>query len=507
LCLVTYFSLSIIAYKDFGPTSDEWTERRAAENLVRYLSQPATFETITDSDYRDPIDYPLGHHPLVTKYQRSYQLMQFFLNPNGYYEWDHLINLGFGSLYFLLGYSVFYIAYKSVWKSLVSVLFLAITPRIVGDIPANSKDMPFAIMYLASLAAIYIFSIKQHNTYVKIFLLGTIFGLMQTFRTVGFSIYIVYLIYYFYFFWISRVNFDKKMIFNFFAELLIIGIFSLFISISIFPWLGANFYANFFALLLDAKSYQNWDDTIFFDGEFLMKAERPWYYLYTWIFITTPVFILGMLGVFPIFIKKLFKDKLFSILFIALIVNLSLYTFLQPVIYNALRHFLYLLPILVLIAAIIFVNLLDSIKTPLYRLILILLLAFNTGTVVYNFITLHPYQYIYFNELVGGLPGANGRYELDYWGATYKEATEWLVENHELTHENFIRPCNNTFSIDYYSQREFFLTYGDHSKATHTICDVDNERKLNLKGNILFEVKRQGVVLNRVWENASTETK
>lgn len=34
----------------------------------------------------------------------------------------------------------------------------------------------------------------------------------------------------------------------------------------------------------------------------------------------------------------------------------------------------------------------------------------------------HPYQYLVFNALVGGVPGAAGRFELDYWGLAFREA-------------------------------------------------------------------------------------
>ena len=42
---------------------------------------------------------------------------------------------------------------------------------------------------------------------------------------------------------------------------------------------------------------------------------------------------------------------------------------------------------------------------------------------------LHPYEYVYFNELVGGFKGAYGRFETDYWAASLKEAVEWLKDN------------------------------------------------------------------------------
>ena len=41
---------------------------------------------------------------------------------------------------------------------------------------------------------------------------------------------------------------------------------------------------------------------------------------------------------------------------------------------------------------------------------------------------LHPYHTVYFNLLAGGTQGAAGRYELDYWGNSYREATAILVD-------------------------------------------------------------------------------
>jgi hypothetical protein len=41
-------------------------------------------------------------------------------------------------------------------------------------------------------------------------------------------------------------------------------------------------------------------------------------------------------------------------------------------------------------------------------------------------IRLHPYEYIYYNRLVGGVHGAFRNYELDYWGTSYREAAAYL---------------------------------------------------------------------------------
>jgi hypothetical protein len=44
-------------------------------------------------------------------------------------------------------------------------------------------------------------------------------------------------------------------------------------------------------------------------------------------------------------------------------------------------------------------------------------------------ITYHPYQLSYFNELVGGIKGAYGKYDMDYWGISQKKAVQWVNEN------------------------------------------------------------------------------
>ncbi len=40
----------------------------------------------------------------------------------------------------------------------------------------------------------------------------------------------------------------------------------------------------------------------------------------------------------------------------------------------------------------------------------------------------HPYYYLYYNQFVGGLKGAYGNYETDYYYHTMREGAEWLQE-------------------------------------------------------------------------------
>ncbi len=41
-------------------------------------------------------------------------------------------------------------------------------------------------------------------------------------------------------------------------------------------------------------------------------------------------------------------------------------------------------------------------------------------------IELHPYEYTHFNRLSGGVSGARGRFMIDYWGLSFKQAAHAL---------------------------------------------------------------------------------
>jgi hypothetical protein len=43
-------------------------------------------------------------------------------------------------------------------------------------------------------------------------------------------------------------------------------------------------------------------------------------------------------------------------------------------------------------------------------------------------VRLHPYEYIFANQFAGGVRGAYGRYESDYWGSSFKEAAQKIQD-------------------------------------------------------------------------------
>lgn len=96
--------------------------------------------------------------------------------------------------------------------------------------------------------------------------------------------------------------------------------------------------------------------------------------------------------------------------------------------FSGLRHFLFVVPPLAVLAGIGFHLSLDAVERR-GRNIARLAYAALTACLIWpagTLIALHPYEYLYFNGLVGGLKGADRRYDTDYWVNLMPEAVQAL---------------------------------------------------------------------------------
>ena len=87
------------------------------------------------------------------------------------------------------------------------------------------------------------------------------------------------------------------------------------------------------------------------------------------------------------------------------------------------RHVLFILPpIAVLSAVVIHKILLITKDSQLLKISFVLSSVLYLVLHVAYMVQLHPYQYVYYNRLIGGLNGAYLRFETDYWALSYREA-------------------------------------------------------------------------------------
>jgi hypothetical protein len=69
-------------------------------------------------------------------------------------------------------------------------------------------------------------------------------------------------------------------------------------------------------------------------------------------------------------------------------------------------------------------------KQHLAMIGLVLVILVAQLQVIQDMSDLHPYEYMYFSPLIGGVPGANGQYEMDYYGVCNKPAAQWLAHHY-----------------------------------------------------------------------------
>jgi hypothetical protein len=93
----------------------------------------------------------------------------------------------------------------------------------------------------------------------------------------------------------------------------------------------------------------------------------------------------------------------------------------RPPLYDGMRHFLFVAPPIFVFAALALDLAFERIRRSGVRMA-VAILVIVPGLI--GIVGLHPYEYTYFNALVGGTGGAFRHYETDYWLTCYKEAVQ-----------------------------------------------------------------------------------
>ncbi len=99
----------------------------------------------------------------------------------------------------------------------------------------------------------------------------------------------------------------------------------------------------------------------------------------------------------------------------------------QPAMYNGIRHFVFVLPPLAVLGGLAGAWVIERLRQPLVVAGAAALICIGLALSVVAMARLHPYEYTYFNELAGGVAGARERYMLDYWGLSFKQASQALA--------------------------------------------------------------------------------
>jgi hypothetical protein len=245
-----------------------------------------------------------------------------------------------------------------------------------------------------------------------------------------------------------------------------------------------------------------WDRNVVFNGTIYTASELPRGYLPFFLAaqFTEPVMILAGIGLIIGLRKSLIKTinwKLLLVITAWILLPLSYVLLKHPNLYNNSRQFLFITPPLFILAGIGLEKVLSKLNISITKVLVVCAVLLPGVVALFQ---LHPYQYIYYNQFVGGVHSAFRNYEIDYWATSSAEATKYL---------NQIAPENSKIIVWIYpSIVEFYaredLVIISQKDVTQNISYYDfaiinsqfDADILNLQSSpSLYTIERNGAIL------------
>lgn len=186
----------------------------------------------------------------------------------------------------------------------------------------------------------------------------------------------------------------------------------------------------------------------------------------------------------------------------------------RPALYNGLRHFVFLIPPFAVLGGLAAAWLIDRAgrQGKLTTTVVCIFLAGGVALPAVDMARLHPYEYVYFNPLAGGIRGAEGRYMLDYWGLAFKQSAEALKE--KLAARGETKPAGRAWRVAVCGpQPPARVALGEGFETTDDPHGADFEMRLgtfycrDLRAPVLAEIIREDVLFARVYDLRGLDVK
>ncbi len=420
---------------DYGVTGDEFTQKTYGDLLDKHFE--------TGGNYVLEGGKHKGENALTMKPNLKYYGGLFdFIATKIYnftggdpYATRHWFNafIGFLLMFFtgLVGKEV-----SGSWKvGFLALLMIALSPRIFGHSMNNPKDIPFATAYIFTLLHLLRF-VKQlprpgAKTIVYLMIgigasIGIRIGGLLSVAYLGLFTGIAFL-------WEPYL---RKQLTNIqtLGRIVFYGVLIAFVGFLIgimnWPYALQDPIAHSLKALEEMSNFDTGIQMLY-AGKHYWSDQLPWYYIPKWMLMAAPIAILLGAALFtPVALfNKNRKTLLVGLLLFAGIFPVAYAIYQGSALYDGMRHFLFVYPILAILGAYGWGHLtslsnnkavsMASIALP------VLLLALPATWMIKN----HPYQYTYINELYGGTASLEGNYETDYWMTSVKQLCEWFAEN------------------------------------------------------------------------------
>jgi 4-amino-4-deoxy-L-arabinose transferase-like glycosyltransferase len=243
---------------------------------------------------------------------------------------------------------------------------------------------------------------------------------------------------------------------------------------------------------------------VLFQRAFYESSSLPVLYVPTLITLqltelVAPLFVIGLAAALREGIRRGPAASLLLILVVWFSLPALGVMLLGMAIYNNLRHLLFLIPAIVLVAGYGLQAFLGKLRRPWLVVAagLILLLPGFVGIA-----RLHPYEYTYFNAYTGGTRGAYRQYDLDYWCTSLREAVQEVNAHASPGALVYLTPIQVSGTEPFARSDLRFTSAGTqrHEAEYWMECTRygDRDRSSDDRTSVL-RVQRQGAVFAEAW--------
>ncbi len=319
------------------------------------------------------------------------------------------------------------------WFPILAAALLVLMPRIWADAFTNTKDLAFLSLFViaAHTGVLLLERPSPHRALQHAVAAGALIAVRVLGVLVPGLVLLLLAAE-----WLRAKKKDRPRVIG---AVVMLAVAAPLLTVLFWPALWENPVTSFFAAAKESSNYP-WGLTVFYLGKYVPGPELPWHYVPVWIAATTPLIqlVLAALGTLAIpccLLRRRWEHLRVELLVLAwLVLPLAMVVVLRPTLYDGWRHLYFLAPALALMGARgaewTWKGLL-CLRGRLRRMTMAVcgaLLAIGLLSTTVWMALHHPHQQVYFSELAGGIRGASGRFELDYWGLSYKQLLEQLLQ-------------------------------------------------------------------------------
>lgn len=444
-----------IPSKDASISGDEDIHLTYSKRVLNYFITGGE-----DKSYRDEIRGP--DYAYNFTFDVFVEIVRSIFGIEDSYRLRHFFNATIGWLILLVS-GLIAKRYFGWTAFVLTTVFFMVSPRFLGHSFNNPKDIPFAFGYILSIYSIFRFCDELPKPSWKTALyVGLSIGLCLNFRIGG-----LLLIPYFGLFVILKffVDYGTKMLdskhltdyYHVFVKGLSACVLAYFLMVIFWPYALEAPLSNPFKALEIMSDFKVGIRQLF-EGVNVTSTALPHNYIYKWMYMTIPIVVLVGLLILPFSCYKV-KSKKSTFIIIALIFSvvfpITYAIYRDSNVYGGWRHFIFIYPSLVILSAAgvgLFADWLQK-KSRFSMYGVGLLVAILCIHPLSRIIKNHPVEYVYFNELSGGMNKVYGNYEMDYYMHSIKPAMDWLKKKNIINEsDSIIIASNHSNSVNYYSR-------------------------------------------------------